>query len=341
MQEFPRRKKKYAPNHKKGVSKLIVKERTIPIRIQKNEALLRRLSKDHIKRQEIEEDLRKRWAGYRGEQSVDYYLGKLPEKDYLIFHGIRLSNGKYNFQIDTLILTEAFALILEIKNFSGILYFDSTFNQWIQTTQAGEKGYPCPVEQANQQRQELKKWLEARNVNIPIDFLVIISKPSTILKTANGNTPILQKVLHVQFLLDKIQKLKYKETILNHKELKKLSHRMLKEHRPEIFDILTFYKIYPTEILTGVLCSNCVSIQMTRCYGNWICPKCRQKDPHAHVRTVDDYFLIFNDTPLCNRKFRNFLHLSSPYIANRLLLSMNLPFTGSRKDRLYHPSRSR
>jgi hypothetical protein len=312
---------------------LIVKERTIPIRIQKSEALLRRLPKNHIKRQEIEEDLRKRWAGYRGEQSVDYYLGKLPEKDFLIFHGIRLSNGEHFFQIDTLLLTPYFALILEVKNFSGTLYFDPIFNQCIQTTQTGEKGYPCPIEQANQQKQGLKKWLEARNITIPIDFLVIISKPSTILKTAHGNTPILQKVLHVQFLLDKIQKLKYKETILNHKELKRMARLMVKEHRPETFDILTFYKIPPTEIITGVLCSNCMSIQMTRCYGKWICTECKQKDPQAHVRAVEDYFILFNDTPLSNQKFRDFLHLTSPYIANHLLLSMNLPFTGSRKDR--------
>ncbi|USK54559.1 NERD domain-containing protein [Cytobacillus solani] len=320
---------------------MIIKERTIPIRIQKNEALLRRLPKDHIKRQEMEEDLRKRWAGYRGEQAVDYYLGKLPDKDFLIFHGIRLSNSEYLFQIDTLILTPYFALILEIKNYSGTLYFDPTFNQWIQTTQMGEKGYPCPIEQANQQKQGLKKWLEARNISIPIDFLVIISKPSTILKTAHVNTPILQKVLHVQFILDKIQKMKYKDPLLNTKELKRISRLMLKEHKPETLDILTFYKIHPTEIITGVICSNCMSIQMTKCYGSWICPECKQKDPHAHVRAVDDYFLLFNDSPLSNQKFRDFLHLTSPYIANRLLLSMNLPFTGSRKDRIYHSSETR
>ncbi|MED3574727.1 nuclease-related domain-containing protein [Cytobacillus praedii] len=320
---------------------MIVKERSIPIRIQKNEALLRRLPKDHIKRQEIEEDLRKRWAGYRGEQSVDYYLGKLPEKDFLIFHGIRLSNGEYFFQIDTLLLTPYFALILEIKNFSGTLYFDPMFNQWIQTAQTGEKGYPCPIEQANQQKQGLKKWLEARNISIPIDFLVVISKPSTILKTAHGNTPILQKVLHVQFLLDKIQKLTSKETILKHKELKRIARLMVKEHRSETFDILSFYKVIPSEIISGVFCANCMSIQMTRCYGNWICPECKQKDRHAHVRAVEDYFLLFNDTPLSNQRFRDFLHLTSPYIANRLLLSMNLPFTGSRKDRLCHSSAAR
>lgn len=319
---------------------MIVKERSIPIRIQKNEALLRRRSKGHPKIPEIKEDLRKRWAGYRGEQSVDYYLGKLPEKNFLIFHGIRLSNGEYIFQIDTLILTQAYALILEIKNYTGTLYFDPSFNQLIQTTQAGEKGYPCPVEQANQQRRELKKWLEARNISIPIEFLVIISKPTTILKTAPGNKHIFQKVLHAQFLLGKIQKIKHEEPLLIPKEFKKLSRLILKENSPEIFDILSFYKINPTEILTGVFCCDCHSIHMNRCYGNWVCPVCEQKDPHAHIEAVNEYFLLFNNSPLSNQKLRDFLHLSSPYIANRLLFSMKLPFTGSRKDRLYQSSES-
>ena len=117
---------------------LIVKRREIPIRLQKLEALSRRLSKDHSIRPQIEEELLRRWKGYRGEQSVDFYLNKLPEKEYMIFHNLRLENENYYFQIDTLILTSYFALTLEVKNISGTLYFESTFSQMIQITSNGE-----------------------------------------------------------------------------------------------------------------------------------------------------------------------------------------------------------
>lgn len=77
----------------------------------------------------------------------------------MIFHGIRLTNGKYFFQIDTLILSAKFALILEVKNFSGTLFFDPQFKQMIQTTLNGEeRGYPHPIEQANLQAEELKGY---------------------------------------------------------------------------------------------------------------------------------------------------------------------------------------
>ena len=108
---------------------MIVQERPIPIRIQKNEVLLRRLPKNHITRAAIESELARRWSGHRGEQAVDFPLSKLPESDYLIFHGMRLTNGQFYFQIDTLILTAYFALVLEVKNYVGTLYFDPVLNQ--------------------------------------------------------------------------------------------------------------------------------------------------------------------------------------------------------------------
>ncbi|MGA5690485.1 nuclease-related domain-containing protein [Cytobacillus pseudoceanisediminis] len=85
-------------------------------------------------------------AGYKGEQAIDFHLSKLPEKEFLIFHDLRLSSGKHFFQIDTLILNHASALILEVKNYGGTLYFDPDSNQLIHTTSKGEvKGYPNPI----------------------------------------------------------------------------------------------------------------------------------------------------------------------------------------------------
>lgn len=174
---------------------MIVKKRTIPIKILKNYALLRRMPINNPKIAQITSDLAKRMAGYKGEQALDFHLSKLSEKEYHIFHGLRHTNGKYFFQIDTLILTTRYALILEVKNYSGVLFFDSVCNQLIQTSPAGEeKGYANPIEQANQQLQELKKWINKRNIHLPIEFLVVISKPSTIIKTAPNYARILQRV---------------------------------------------------------------------------------------------------------------------------------------------------
>jgi hypothetical protein len=298
------------------------------------------MPKNHKVRAKIEEDLARRWAGYRGEAALDFHLSKLPENEYMIFHGIRLTNGKYFFQIDTLILSAKFAIILEVKNFSGTLFFDPQFNQMIQTTLNGEeRGYPHPIEQANLQAEELKKWLSKRGINLPVEFFIVISKPSTILRTPPRNSQINQKIIHSQYLISKIDKvsMSYKEKQLDIKALKKVSKIILKEHTLESLDILKFYKISMDEILTGVLCPVCIAKPMERRGGNWLCKACRLLSSSAHFKTVADLFLLNNGVPISNKHFREFLHLSSPHISRRILESLNLPQTGTGKGRRYLP----
>ncbi|MFX3623267.1 MAG: nuclease-related domain-containing protein [Ectobacillus sp.] len=136
---------------------MIVKERKKPVKIQKLEALLRRLPPQHPKQKEIEENLAKSLSGYRGEQSLDYYLSFLPPKQQLILHDLRLKeNGRY-FQIDTLILTKAFILIIEAKNIAGTIFFDTAFHQLIRTIDGKEEAFPDPIMQITRQKQQLQQ----------------------------------------------------------------------------------------------------------------------------------------------------------------------------------------
>ncbi|MGM0874073.1 MAG: hypothetical protein ACQEWV_04595 [Bacillota bacterium] len=67
---------------------MIIKEKELPIKIKKLEALLRRLPKGHSKCSYVEEEFAKRMAGYKGEKSLEYYLSFLDE-DFHIFHDLR------------------------------------------------------------------------------------------------------------------------------------------------------------------------------------------------------------------------------------------------------------
>lgn len=106
---------------------MIVKERKPPITLLKLEVLLRRLPKEHSIRSTVESDFMKIKSGYVGEKKVDYYLNFLPKKEYSIFHNIRLKSEDHFFQIDTLIITSKYILLLEIKNMLGNLMFDRNF----------------------------------------------------------------------------------------------------------------------------------------------------------------------------------------------------------------------
>ncbi|WP_394580688.1 nuclease-related domain-containing protein [Cytobacillus firmus] len=317
---------------------MIIKERKKSDFILSMNALLRRLPQSHPKRGLIEGDLAKRKAGVRGEEAVDYFLKDLP--GFILLKDIRHSNGTGDFyQIDVLLMCSNFLLILEIKNISGTIYFDPAFNQLIQSKQEIERGFLDPLIQAKRQQKELAKWIAAMNICIPIEYLVVISNPSTIIKTSSYHKLALEKVLHASQLRDRIEKLKEKYPLekLTYRDIKKLSRAITKKHIPANYNILKYYDMDIKEIITGIQCPACSRFSMKRVRGTWKCSSCQSADKEAHIRTLHDYLLLISSS-ITNQQFREFTHLSSSNIEKKLLTGMKLPYSGSFKDRSYQLS---
>lgn len=316
---------------------MIIKERKIPIRILMLEALERRLPLNHSKTGKIKEDLAKRKAGFHGEESLDYYLKKLPQKEYLILNDLRLINEENPFQIDTLIISSRFALILEVKNISGTLFFDTQFNQLIRTLNGEEHGFQDPLSQVQYQKSNLIKWLAKQQiVELPVKYSVIISNPASIIKTSPHTKNVHQCVFHVSELLKRLQSFQdqFVKEILPPKELKKAARLLLKNHISEEINILESYNIDSSELLTGIQCPNCSRFSMKRIKRAWQCPICKTRSKNSHVQALMDYFLLGHRT-ITNKQLCWFLHLQSSDIAKKILKSMNLPFKGSNKGRIY------
>lgn len=317
---------------------MIVKELSKQIRIKKMEALVNRIPLNNTKYDEIKEGLRKLLAGFNGERAISYYLDYLPEKDYFIFHNLRLPSGKYHFQIDYLVLTSTFALILECKNFYGTLFLEDSFEQLIRTANEKEEGFQNPISQAKWHQQQLYSFLQCHGIPpFPIEYLVAISNPSTILKTNSRSRNILKRMVHGYNLLDRIKEWEgqFKEDKMDLKGIRKLSKLLLKSHVPEDVDILDKFRISKSEIITGVQCSRCKKFAMIREHSSWFCPKCAYKNKDGHIDALNDYFLLLGNS-ITNREFRDFVHLSSESVAKKLLTTMNLPFSGSNKGRIYY-----
>lgn len=314
---------------------MILKERKAPDFIRSMEVLLRRLPGTHSKRALIENDLVKRRAGFRGEEAVDYFLKDLA--GFLILKDIRLSNGNGDFyQIDVLLLCSNFLLILEIKNISGTIYFDPTFNQLIQSKQENERWFLDPLIQAERQQKELAKWLADRKIRTPIEYLVVISNPSTVIKTSSYHKLALEKVLHAGHLRERIDKLKEKYPVekLTVKEIRKISRAVLKQHTPANYNVLKYYDIDIKDIITGIQCPACSRFSMKRVRGSWKCSACHTADKAAHVRALQDYLMRIASS-ITNHQFRKFTHVSSSNIAKKLLTGMDLPYSGEKKSRIY------
>jgi hypothetical protein len=225
---------------------MIIKPRLFPVYIQKLEALTRRLSQDHPKFELIKENLSKRIAGFKGEESLDYHLKFLDEKQYNILHDVRLFDGIHYFQMDTVILSKKCILILEVKNFVGTLHFDSNFSQLIRLHDGKKESFPDPILQVESQSVQLRRWL--RHVNcakLPVESFVVISNPRTILETTHHNEKIYKKVIHsakLPFSISSIEQ-NYDKNYLSEKQLLRLSQQMVKDDSPLDTDILARYNI--------------------------------------------------------------------------------------------------
>lgn len=316
---------------------MIKKQRTMPHILRQLSALKRRLPPNHPQFALICQDEKNRSNGYKGEEAIDYYLADLPD-DFSIYHGLRLPMNHSFFQMDTLILTYSFLLIIEIKALKGEVYFDPVFKQMIRTLNGKSEGFRCPIVQVKRQNDCLSRWCAAhRFPQAPIEDFVTFSNPETILKTAPGNTIVPRKVCHMHQVPDRIQALTRAPVNmrLTDQERDRLNDQLIQAHTPLIQNARALYHIDDKDLLTGVQCPNCRAIPMIRAHGSWHCSRCSRDSKTAHHTLLDDYFLLMSPT-ITNREFRHWAHLNSRAQATNLLKNMNLRHTGTQRHTIYH-----
>ncbi|MFJ7727167.1 nuclease-related domain-containing protein [Neobacillus sp. NPDC097160] len=319
---------------------MVIKERTIPLVLLILEALCRRLPLNYPKYQQIIEELGRRRAGYQGEVALDYYLRLLPIDKYLILHDLNLPDGDYNCQIDTLLLTPEFALIIEVKNMAGKLIFDTDNEQFIQINNEKEKGYSNPISQAERHQEYIKQLLaEHKFPPVPVDYLVVISNNYTSYVITGKNAhKVKPRVCKSDAFINKIQFFEkmYLNPLLNTKDLRKLSRLLVKKNTIPTTYILNKYGIKKKDIKTGVFGPYCNHAPLIRKKQKWFCTSCDQFSKDAHIDALKDYFLLI-DSKITNKQFREFCHLKSIDTAKRLLLYINLSYSGTNKGRVYFP----
>lgn len=318
---------------------MIKKPRQIPLKVPFCEALIPRLDPYHPKLPVIKNEHGTYYSGYIGEKNLDYHLSTLPQKNYHIFNGLRLKNDTSTSQFDTLIITLNYTYILEAKNHTGDLFLDTPLNQLIQTKGESIEVYPCPILQAQRQQFELQKWLQSHNFpNLPVEYIVVFTHKKAFLKTHPGNSSIFNQICKSADIKNRVEKLDKLLSIeqISEKELKKLGKSLLNNHQHIwSYTLLDEYKIHKGHVITGVQCPNCNKFGMKYHKRSWVCLKCHARSKNAHELAIRDYFILIKST-ITNIELRRFLHLPSARVANRILSSLNLRYSGEKKARVYH-----
>lgn len=317
---------------------MIVKNRSIPIRILKLQSLLRRLNNNHSQYLTVKKDLIKWKAGYKGEVSLDYHLRGLDQERNMILHDLRIPHLDGIAQMDTLIITPKFLCILEVKNYSGTIIFDQAVKQLIRIYQNKEECFPDPIIQAERQKLKLQHFLN--NLQYPpikIYTLVVISNPSTLVKFHPEDTKAHNKVIHADGVWERLLHL---DSSLNEVDRPKaqmmnLAKLLVENHKIEKINILKEYNISWKEILNGIICNNCGRSEVERFRGTWLCGNCKLSSKDAHLQALIDYALLKGEN-ISRKEYQTFIKLKSDSAAVKQLCKCSfITKSGIGKGRAY------
>ncbi|SES16860.1 nuclease-related domain-containing protein [Psychrobacillus sp. OK032] len=311
---------------------MIVKAYSKSIHLEAMEMLLKRLSVDHPIYSKISNQIGTTRAGDIGEEMVFRELEKmkLPFK-YYVFHKLLLF-AENAFELDILLITPFGAIILEVKNFSGILEFTGNPSQIIQHKESGEiNKYPCPAAQLNEYKYQLLQFFNDQNIPIPIYGAVVFASRKSFVKITSDKAEILYRN-EVSPFLRKFQKLK---PTLTEEDMEKIKDILLQKNTPfAYFPLSKHFSIQSEDIIRGVECNRCGYLGMQKRNRTWYCPSCRKNDSSAYKNTITSYFLLCKDS-ITNKECRDFLLLSNRHEAKRILANSNLIKTGNNKSTIY------
>lgn len=307
------------------------------VEIEHLSAANRRLSNRHPSKSDITQRLINAKAGLKGEREVGFTLRFLDEHKYLILRSLRLEDEFGGFQMDNLLLTEKYYLILEVKNWYGTIFFGPNGQVTQQGDHNQEKGFEDPVKQAELQRHRLLRWLQKHGIDaMPIETLAVISFPRTIIKSEPPTNYIPPEVIHTNQLLSKIKQFdqQYVNKAQTHTHVKNVSKLLARSHIPKQLALMEEYNLTYSDLIKGVFCPDCASPSMTRKYGRWQCQACGCVSKDAHLQALNDYRLLVGPH-ITNRDVRDFLKVDSPDLTRYLLQKFQLDYSGATKGRVY------
>ncbi|WP_174616028.1 nuclease-related domain-containing protein [Virgibacillus ihumii] len=318
---------------------MFIKPLKIPCHILKTMALDRRIPVSHPHKEFITQRASNLYSGYKGEKALEYYLNFLPEDQFFIFHYLRLPDKYGHFQMDFLILSMYFHLIIEVKNFYDNISFDE-FGQSFRIKAEEVQVFNNPVEQVSLQHNRFVDWNRCNDFPaVPVEKVVIYSRDDIYLRNLTNNKLITDLVMHRDKLLPKIQLFmgKHKTLRLTEKQLMEMSYKLLEQHTPEKFLLIDQLGITADQLVKGVECPECGNIPMKWSVGQWECFYCGKVSKTAHRLALADYALL-NQKYINNRQAREFLQVNSVHSMRRLFHREKFSHVGVSSGRKYELS---
>lgn len=287
-------------------------------------ALLKRLGNMHENEGFIREEVRKKEAGERGEDRLLMKLGELRlPGPFRIFSDVALHVGDWKVQIDCLVVTDRSCIVLESKNMSGDLNFDTSTEEFYRIEENNlETPFPNPYFQLMRNIRFMKDLLRTSFPELQVTGAIVMTSKSCRIRNKPSHYPMFK----LESIMEKIIHMYNHSTadVLSDKQLDTLESMIRMEQSSFTYPPLCeHYRISPNDLIRGVECPHCGVFGMQRTGKTWTCSACNKKSRDAHKNTVQDYFWLVNKQ-IRNKDFRIFCQIDSVYAASRMLNNMNL-----------------
>lgn len=296
--------------------------------------LIARLPQHHHLIDSLEEKRYQIEAGYSGELDVDRILHELefPQETIILKDIILQTNPYYTTQLDTLIITPSRMILLEIKKYAGTVHFDEASGKTTRTSPSGKTyQYDCIIHQLIRAKEALRQWLSQKNINLPIEEVLVMANQRTIIPEMPVSVPL----KYGKQLPRYIRELPSLPKAFSRAEIKSIAFG-IKNSATSWQQVLGCekYDINPSELRRGVLCLDCNHI-MTRSQGRkWRCQGCGKYGNRDLEQSVKDWFLLVKPT-FSNKECREFLSIKSKYSASVTLRESNLNRKGNPPKNFY------
>jgi len=292
-----------------------------------------RLPSHHEKYPAILEKLDQISAGHYGEVRTDRFIEEVqfPQQQLLIIPDLHTRiHSKRHIQIDTLILTNSYMLVMEIKNITGTLRFKKEPNQLVRIMDSlEEKSFACPLTQLDRNVDGIKNLFP--NTKIPIIQALVFPSQNTIIEDAPTNHHIFFAKQVPLF----IQSLNNQTSILSDNQFNQMANQFMKMNNNFTTTPLCEHMKINSEILKkGVLCKNCNSKLQRKSLQTWFCKVCFTTEKNPIPSNIEDLFLLIKQE-LSIKDCMHYLEINSRYTIYNSLQKMKVGKSGYKKSTKY------
>ncbi|MFC4387035.1 nuclease-related domain-containing protein [Gracilibacillus marinus] len=317
---------------------MIIKYREEPESIQ---LLQNGLIRVPSRRKELETSLRNIKQGYEAECEMDFYLKRITSthKNILILQDLRLraSDNNSYFQMDNLLLTPGFGLIIDIKDSQGCFHFSQFGRNFDYSINDRFFEMRNPIRQVEEQHDQLQRYFDRQLRKIPIIPIVALANPLSKILTDESSNAVHQQIMSFEHIKSFFQKLcaTHSTPLIQTSLMTHASEQLIAKHKNPTFHYYKKFKIDRREVIDGIICSSCNYIGMKRIRGTWICPQCNLKERDAHIHSLKEYFAFVGPT-VTNQQLREFFQVDNEKIIRNLLKNSGIvKRSGDNKGSIY------